>query len=93
MEKIKIILLISKEKGVSDNLKILVKLFANLRDNREKEQYIDVEEATTAKDIIEKIGVPIDDVAIIMINGRRVEMDSILEENDTLAIFPPVGGG
>ena len=74
-------------------VKIFVKLFASLRDNREKEQYMDFKEDMTPKDIIENLGIPVEDVAIIMINGRRVELDSQIVENDTIALFPPVGGG
>lgn len=74
-------------------MKIFVKLFASLRDNREKEQYMDFKEDMTPKDIIENLGIPVEDVAIIMINGRRVELDSQIVENDTIALFPPVGGG
>lgn len=74
-------------------MKITVKLFANLRDNREKEQLMDLVKEMTPRDVIEKIGIPFEDVAIIMINGRRKEPDTVLLENDTVALFPPVGGG
>lgn len=93
MEKTRIIQLISKSKKEGETLKIFVKLFANLRENRENEQYMDLVEGARPKDIIEQLGIPLEDVAIIMINGKRVKPDSKLEENDTLAIFPPVGGG
>lgn len=78
---------------MSDNRKILVKLFANLRDYGDREQEIDFKEGMTPKDIVEKFSIPIEDVAILMINGRRVKLDRELVEDDVLAIFPPVGGG
>ncbi len=74
-------------------MKVLVKLFANLRDNREKEQLMDLEEGMVPRDVIEKLGIPFEDVAIIMINGKRKEADALLLQDDTVAIFPPVGGG
>lgn len=74
-------------------MKIKVKVFANLRENREKEQDIEVEEGVKALDIIHRLAIDPRDVAIIMINGRRVEEDSLLEQGDVLALFPPVGGG
>lgn len=74
-------------------MKVLVKLFANLRDNREKEQLMDLEEGMVPRDVIEKLGIPFEDVAIIMINGKRKEADTLLLQDDTVAIFPPVGGG
>lgn len=74
-------------------MKITVKLFANLRINNEKSILMDFPEGTTPKDIIERLNIPLKDVSIIMINGRRKELDTIISENDTVAIFPPVGGG
>lgn len=75
------------------DLKITVKLFANLRDGREKEQIMNFKEGTTPRDVIKYLEIPFEDVAIIMINGRRKEADVEILENDTVAIFPPVGGG
>ena len=93
MVKIRVIQLILRLRKEGENLKIFVKLFANLRDNREKEQYMDFKEGMTPKDVIENLGIPVGDVAIIMINGRRVELDTVILEDDTVALFPPVGGG
>ena len=74
-------------------MKILVKVFANLREGREKEQIMELPEGATPKDVADTLSIPFSDVAIIMVNGRRVEGDMALLENDTLALFPPVGGG
>ena len=74
-------------------MKILVKVFANLRDGREKEQIMELPEGATPKDVADTLSIPFSDIAIIMVNGRRVEGDVALLENDTLALFPPVGGG
>ena len=74
-------------------MKILVKVFANLRDGREKEQIMELPEGSTPEDVANSLSIPFEDVAIIMVNGRRVEGDTKLLENDTLALFPPVGGG
>ena len=74
-------------------MKILVKVFANLREGREKEQIMEFPEGATPKDVADSLSIPFSDIAIIMVNGRRVEGDMALLENDTLALFPPVGGG
>lgn len=74
-------------------MKITVKVFATLRHNREKIMSMDVEENTTPVDIANKLQIPIEEIAIIMINGRRVHPDTVLVEEDVLALFPPVGGG
>jgi sulfur-carrier protein len=74
-------------------MKITVKLFATLREGREKIQTFDLSSCTTPKDFLNLLGISIQEVAILLINGRDGEFDRILSENDTLSIFPPVGGG
>ncbi len=74
-------------------MQITVKLFATLRENREKIMTQEVEDGTTPREIIERLEIPVLDVAIIMVNGRAVTLDRALVENDVLALFPPVGGG
>ena len=74
-------------------MQITVKLFANFKENREKIMDMDVSSDTTVKEIIESLGIPLQDVAIIMINGRGTNFDAVLKSDDVLALFPPVGGG
>jgi molybdopterin converting factor small subunit len=74
-------------------MKVTVKLFATLRLGREKEAIHDIEEGTRPKDIIEGLNIPLKDVTIIMVNGRRVNAETELKDSDVLALFPPVGGG
>lgn len=72
---------------------IKVKLFATLRENREKEMTMDLEKGSIPKDILERLNIPEHEAAIIFINGRGAKLDKVLEDNDTVSIFPPVGGG
>lgn len=74
-------------------VKVIVKLFATLRVNNEKEILMDLPEGATPKDIIMQLNISEKHAAIIMINGRSKNLNTILAENDTVAIFPPVGGG
>ncbi|MFZ5967256.1 MAG: MoaD/ThiS family protein [Bacillota bacterium] len=74
-------------------MQIKVKLFATLRNNREKEMMMALAQGATPKDIIERLNISEEEAAIIMINGRGAKLDQVLEDNDTVSIFPPVGGG
>lgn len=74
-------------------MKIIVKLFATLRENREKIFEMEIHEGDTPYDVINSVGIPINDVAILMVNGRGVELNTPLSDQDVLALFPPVGGG
>ncbi|GAB6109866.1 MoaD/ThiS family protein [Fusibacter bizertensis] len=72
---------------------ITVKLFATLRNYNEKIMTIEVLENITVKEVALQVKLPIEEIAIIMINGRSCKLDATLKENDTLAFFPAVGGG
>jgi len=72
---------------------IHVKLFATFREDRFDEKDFDISAGITVGEIIDMIGIPSAAVALIFINGHHVERDTRLGEGDTLALFPPIGGG
>lgn len=72
---------------------VVVKLFANLREDNEKEQTVELKEGSTVLDIVDKLKIPMDNIAIIMINGRRQTANIEVFHNDVVSLFPPVGGG
>lgn len=75
------------------NMTITVKLFATLRMYGEKEQKIASETSLTPSDIIDRLRLPGNEVAIVMINGCHALIDTALNDGDILALFPAVGGG
>ncbi|MDD4833410.1 MAG: MoaD/ThiS family protein [Lutispora sp.] len=72
---------------------VKIRLFATLRENRDKETVIELSEGAAVKDILERLDISREDAAIILINGRGAKLDRILEDNDIVSIFPPLGGG
>lgn len=48
---------------------------------------------TTAEQLARRLSLPVDQVKLIFINGRRQPADTTLAEGDRIGIFPPVGGG
>lgn len=72
---------------------IKVRLFATLRENRGKEFMLDVPQGSTPVDIIEKLNISKEEIAILLINGRDGEFGVELVDKDIVSIFPPVGGG
>jgi sulfur-carrier protein len=74
-------------------LLIIVKLFATLRTGREKEQKLEITEEEGIPRILDALGIERGEVALFLLNGRHVPIDHRLEEGDSLALFPPVGGG
>lgn len=74
-------------------MSIEVRLFATLREGRDKKIYFDYTEGLNGNMIIEKLNVLKDEVAIFLVNGRDFALDRELKDNDVISIFPPVGGG
>lgn len=74
-------------------MKIKVRLFATLREGRGKELMVDLNEPLTSLHILDMLKIPIEEVAILLINGRDGQVETLLSESDVVSIFPPVGGG
>lgn len=75
------------------DMTIKVRLFATLRNDRDKEVLVEGKEGMTCRFIIEKLAISEDDVAILLVNGRDAGLDDPLSPEDVVSIFPPVGGG
>lgn len=74
-------------------MKITVKLFAYFRDKRFKVNQQEIDGGTTVGDIVDSLGIDREEVGVLMINSRHTTFDTHPKENDSLAIFPVVGGG
>lgn len=72
---------------------IEVRLFATLRQNRGKKVDVEYFAGITPKIIIGKLDIKEEEVAILLINGRDGQLETVLTTEDYLSIFPPVGGG
>jgi molybdopterin converting factor small subunit len=76
-----------------------VKLYATLRKLAPKNVQIGEAfplrlDSPTISDVLKKLGIGEEQAKIIMVNGTRVtKIDYELHSNDTVVIFPPVGGG
>jgi molybdopterin converting factor small subunit len=92
VKKFNLLYLIKKIKDVM-RLDIKVRLFATLREGRGKELFVDLDEPLTPMHIVDKLNIPIEEVAILLINGRDGQLNTLLTEGDVVSIFPPVGGG
>ncbi|WP_432736014.1 MoaD/ThiS family protein [Maridesulfovibrio sp. FT414] len=59
----------------------------------ENAQNFPIEEGETVSGVLDKIGIPIDEVKIVFINGVSSKFDAVLSDGDRVGIFPAVGGG
>lgn len=71
----------------------MVKLFATLRDGRFEIKEEEIEPGVLIEDIVNRYDIPREQAAIIFVNNKHAKFEYQLREGDTLAIFPPIGGG
>lgn len=74
-------------------IRVKVRLFATLRENRDKEIIIELPDGATLLDVIEHLNIPKEQASLLLINGKFAKFDEALKDNDTVSIFPPIGGG
>ena len=74
-------------------MRVTVKLFASFRDGRFKVEERNLPEESRVLDVIEPLNIKPEEIAICLVNGRNVNEKHFLKDGDTLALFPPVGGG
>lgn len=73
-------------------MKVGLKCFADLAnpdtcDHRESTAY-ELKEGQTLKQLIELAGVKSEDVAMAFVNGRVVDLDTVLSDGDRVALTP-----
>jgi sulfur-carrier protein len=54
---------------------------------------MEVSAGTTVEGLVDRIGLPRNEVTLIFIDGKHADFNQIIGEGDTVALFPPVGGG
>lgn len=74
-------------------MQITVKLFASFRAGRFEIETLDYPSGTTVADVADGLKLPYSELGIMMINSRHVKLERVLEDGDTLALFPLLGGG
>jgi sulfur-carrier protein len=72
---------------------ITIKLFASLREGRFEADKRALSEGATVRDALDLIGVSAAEAAVLFVNSRHADPERLLADGDSLAVFPPVGGG
>jgi sulfur carrier protein ThiS len=55
---------------------------------------VDLAEPSPLSEVLARLGIPVADIHLVVVNGQLVEMEEALVSNqDEVKIFPPVGGG
>ena len=72
---------------------IEVRVFATLRQGREKITFLEAENIHTAADILDLMNIRAEEVAILLINGFHSKPADQVKDRAVVSLFPPVGGG
>ncbi len=74
-------------------MKITVKLFATFRLGRFDIETRDYPPGTKVSQVVDELELSRDKLGILMVDSRHVDLERVLVDGETLAIFPLVGGG
>ena len=77
---------------------VRVKLFANLRSPVVDASpgipfETELPEGVTLSDLTDCLRLPAEQVRVVFVNGRARPMDWVLQPDDQVGVFPPIGGG
>ena len=70
-----------------------VRLFATLRQGRQKVYQVESDSVHTVQDIMDAVDVPRSEVNIMLINGFHQKPETPVKDEDIVSLFPAVGGG
>ena len=72
---------------------IEVRLFATLRQGRQKVYHVESSSVKTVQDIMDVLDVPRSEVNIMLINGFHQKPETPVKDVDIVSLVPAVGGG
>ena len=70
-----------------------VRLFAGLRQGRQKVYQMEPGSVSTVQDIMDKLNIQRKEVNILLINGFHQKPETAVKDEDIVSLFPAVGGG
>ena len=72
---------------------IEVRLFAGLRQGRQKIYFMEPDSVNCVQDIMDVLGIQRKEVNILLINGFHQKPETEVKDDDIVSLFPAVGGG
>ena len=72
---------------------IEVRLFAGLRQGRQKIYQMKSDSIHNVQDIMDRLSIDRKEVNILLINGFHQKPDTEVKDGDIVSLFPAVGGG
>jgi molybdopterin converting factor small subunit len=70
-----------------------IRLFATLRTKYTVPEGFTLAKPTPVREVLSQLGIPEGKASIVFINGKHAVMDDDVQPDDTMSVFPPIGGG
>jgi len=70
-----------------------VRLFAGLRQGRQKIYQMEPDSVKTVQDVMDTLNIQREEVNILLINGFHQKPETAVKDGDIVSLFPAVGGG
>lgn len=70
-----------------------VRLFAGLREGRQKVYFMETDNLNNVQDIMDVLHIRREEVNILLINGFHQKPETAVKDEDIVSLFPAVGGG
>jgi sulfur-carrier protein len=78
-------------------ISVLVRLYASLRQYApaapEQGLQLRLEAGSTLADVCVQLEIPVGEVKLLFVNGRRQPLDYVLKDGDGVGMLPPLAGG
>lgn len=77
-------------------VKVIVKAFGNLYrylPRNGPSGQVDIPAGSHVKDLVAKLAIPTEEFMFASVNGMRASLDDLLNDQDEVQLFGPVGGG
>ena len=74
-------------------MNIELNLYASLARSVPRMGPVEIGENTTILGLLRRLGVPMEKVKIIFLNGLHASGEETLRDGDRVGVFPPVAGG
>ncbi len=72
---------------------VQVRLFATFREGRFNEEDLELPDGISVGGLLDRLKIPVKDAKIIILNGIAASAEQELNDQDIIAIFPPIAGG
>jgi sulfur carrier protein len=70
-----------------------IRLFESLKKHQPEGVKVRLTEGSRVTDLLDALGISIDDVGILIVNRSDGRFDQQLQAGDVVTLIPPIGGG